>query len=122
MTKLSKKDLKEILEEVKQDRSELEEALISCRDLSDEWHHKTQELNNKITEKDPDKKTLLKGSGASGSGAGAGDGSGGGGTGDTNPWASDSFNLTEQGRILREDPALAKRLAGEAGRTLPETI
>lgn len=32
----------------------------------------------------------------------------------TNPWKKDSFNLTEQGRIFREDPAKAERLKQEA--------
>ncbi|KTG25389.1 hypothetical protein AWR38_01055 [Idiomarina sp. WRN-38] len=39
---------------------------------------------------------------------------GSGGT-KSNPWAKDSFNLTEQGRIAREDPAKADRLRAEAG-------
>lgn len=42
----------------------------------------------------------------------------GNGTGSTpigkNPWKGDSFNLTEQGKIVRENPILAKRLADEA--------
>jgi len=29
-----------------------------------------------------------------------------------NPWSKENFNLTEQGRILREDPELAKQLKG----------
>lgn len=36
-------------------------------------------------------------------------------TGEKNPWSKDHFNLTEQGRILREDPAKAQRLMAEAG-------
>lgn len=37
----------------------------------------------------------------------------------TNPWKDGpGFNLTEQGRILREQPDLAKRLAAEAGKTI----
>ena len=31
-----------------------------------------------------------------------------------NPWAPDSFNLTEQGRILKEDPELAQTLQAQA--------
>ena len=31
-----------------------------------------------------------------------------------NPWARESFNLTEQGRLLREDPDLATRLQKKA--------
>lgn len=34
---------------------------------------------------------------------------------DKNPWAKDSFNLTEQGKILREDSEKAKRMKAEAG-------
>jgi len=33
-----------------------------------------------------------------------------------NPWAKDTFNLTEQGRILKEDPELAGRLKAAAGK------
>lgn len=33
-----------------------------------------------------------------------------------NPWAKGSFNLTEQGRITRENPALADKLKAQAGR------
>ena len=32
-----------------------------------------------------------------------------------NPWKKESSNLTEQGRILKEDPKLAERLKSEAG-------
>jgi len=32
-----------------------------------------------------------------------------------NPWKKESLNLTEQGRILKEDPKLAERLKSEAG-------
>ena len=35
-----------------------------------------------------------------------------------NPFAKDSFNLTEQGRLLRENPEQAKALASAAGITL----
>lgn len=35
-----------------------------------------------------------------------------------NPFAKDSFNLTEQGKILKENPAQAKVLASEAGITI----
>ena len=31
-----------------------------------------------------------------------------------NPWAKETLNLTEQGRILREDPELAKKLQAQA--------
>ena len=42
-----------------------------------------------------------------------------GGAGDvTNPFAKDTFNLTEQGRMLKENPAQAKELAAAAGVTL----
>ena len=35
-----------------------------------------------------------------------------------NPFAKDTFNLTEQGRLLKENPAQAKELAAAAGVTL----
>ena len=39
----------------------------------------------------------------------------GAGTGEVNPWKKDSWNLTKQGKILREDPAKATRMKAEAG-------
>jgi hypothetical protein len=36
-----------------------------------------------------------------------------------NPWMSDQWNTTEQGRIAREEPEKAKRMAKAAGRTPP---
>lgn len=42
-----------------------------------------------------------------------------GGTGGTaNPFAKETYNLTEQGRLLKENPAQAKELASAAGVTL----
>lgn len=42
-----------------------------------------------------------------------------GGTGGiSNPFAKDTFNLTEQGRLMKENPAQAKELAAAAGVTL----
>lgn len=38
--------------------------------------------------------------------------------GQPNPWAKGSVNLTEQGRILRDDPEKARRMAKAAGVTL----
>lgn len=40
---------------------------------------------------------------------------GGGGAPVKNPWAKDALNLTEQGRIFRENPAQARELAAAAG-------
>ena len=39
----------------------------------------------------------------------------GAGTGEVNPWKKETFNLTLQGQILREDPAKATRMKAEAG-------
>lgn len=39
---------------------------------------------------------------------------GGGGSGQINPWKKDTFNLTEQGRLLRENPELAKQMMAQA--------
>lgn len=43
---------------------------------------------------------------------------GGGAPTGKNPWAKDSFNLTEQGNLIKSDPAQAKELAAAAGVTL----
>lgn len=50
-----------------------------------------------------------------GGNVGAGSSTSGKGTGQANPWRKDTFNLTEQGRIIRENPALAAKLKAEAG-------
>ena len=42
----------------------------------------------------------------------------GNGGGTSNPFAKDTFNLTEQGRLLKENPAQAKEMAALAGVTL----
>lgn len=55
------------------------------------------------------KPTLLKSRGAGGSGY---QHSSGGFT--KNPWAKETFNLTEQGRIVTENPALAEQLMASA--------
>lgn len=39
----------------------------------------------------------------------------GGGQHANNPWKKDSFNLTRQGQLMRENPELAERLMAEAG-------
>ena len=39
---------------------------------------------------------------------------GGGGSGQANPWKKETFNLTEQGRIIRENPELAKQMMAQA--------
>lgn len=54
-------------------------------------------------------------SGASGGGSRSGGASGGSRGSGKNPWLPDHFNLTEQGRILRENPALAAQFKAEAG-------
>ncbi len=52
------------------------------------------------------------GSGASGVGAGTG---GKGGSGGRNPFAKATFNLTEQAKLYKENPELAKQLQAQAG-------
>ncbi len=49
-----------------------------------------------------------------GGGAG-GSGRGNGGGGGSNPWKGESWNMTEQGKIWRENPARADQLARAAG-------
>ncbi len=62
-------------------------------------------------------KPYLKGQGAGGSTGQVGGGTNppGAGGGDINPWRKDTFNLTEQGKLLRENPTLATRYRAEAG-------
>lgn len=56
------------------------------------------------------------GGGAAGSGSG---GSGGSNQSNVNPWKKETWNLTLQGRLLKEDRAKASRLAAAAGQKLP---
>lgn len=53
--------------------------------------------------------------GTSGGGGNERPGSGGSGGGTKNPWSKDHFNLTEQFKIEKANPQLAKRLQAEAG-------
>lgn len=51
--------------------------------------------------------------------AGAGAlGNRGAGNGGSNPWSADNWNMTEQGRIYRENPSRAEQLAKAAGTTV----
>lgn len=50
--------------------------------------------------------------------AGGYDPAAGGGAPTNNPFAKDTYNLTEQGRLLKENPARAKELASAAGITI----
>ena len=52
-----------------------------------------------------------------GTGGAGGDPLGGGNT-SKNPWAKETFNLTEQGNLFARDPAKAMALAAEAGVTI----
>lgn len=47
---------------------------------------------------------------------GGGAGGGGGGATTKNPWSKDHWNLTEQGKLIRENPTKARQLAKEAGK------
>lgn len=63
---------------------------------------------------EPDNQHHFKPKGGSGAGTVVGNG-GGNGQATTNPWKAGSFNLTQQGQIIRTNPELAKRLKAEAG-------
>jgi hypothetical protein len=49
------------------------------------------------------------------SGGGGANGNRGGGVGGTNPFTGDNWNMTEQGKLMRSDPAKADQLARAAG-------
>ncbi|HEX7021398.1 MAG TPA: hypothetical protein VF171_00975 [Trueperaceae bacterium] len=66
-----------------------------------------------LAEAKPYLKAQPKGNGNVGSGTNPG---GDGNSGIKNPWLPDNLNLTEQGRIMRENPELAARLKAEAGK------
>jgi hypothetical protein len=93
--------------EVVEDSAEVFRAVVqtdtgelSIRDWVDEWARTNEAA------------VYLPPSGKSGGGSPA-DNPGGGGR--SNPWAATSFNLTEQGRIMRENPEQARRLRAAAG-------
>lgn len=52
------------------------------------------------------------------SGGGAGGGNRNGGGGGANPWTHEGWNMTEQGRILKENRTRAEQLAKAAGTTI----
>lgn len=81
--------------------------------IGDEY--KTQSIGDRIKDLEGDEDNLhhFKASGVSGSGSSAGVG---GAKAKTNPWKKETRNLTEQGRIIRENPELAKRLKSEAAK------
>lgn len=73
-------------------------------------------IKQRIEEMKADPATAMLFEGAS---YGAGSHNTPGGTGTTvNPWKEDTFNLTEQGKLVRENPDLAKSLAAKAGKKL----
>lgn len=59
----------------------------------------------------------LPASGNQGTGSRTSDGGRGG---NKNPWAKESWNLTEQGRIFQKNPALARQMAAAHGHTIQE--
>ncbi len=61
-----------------------------------------------------EKTWLLGGSGAPGQ-VGGGTNPAGAGGAEPNPWKAETFNLTNQAKILQENPSLAARLKQEAG-------
>lgn len=67
-----------------------------------------------LVDRDSDRDSLLI-EGRPGGGVKPGDKSG---PSRKNPWKAETRNLTEQGKIVRENPTLAKKLAAEAGVTL----
>jgi hypothetical protein len=68
----------------------------------------------RLTEQAPHLFEPNKGTGTSGDGKG---GSGGQSRG-INPWKKDTWNLTAQGSLIKQDKELAKRMAAEAGHKL----
>lgn len=70
-----------------------------------------QEFVNGLAENAPHLFDPNEGTGSGGSG-------GGGGGGGENPWKKDSFNMTKQALMIKENPSQAKRMATQAGVTL----
>lgn len=72
-------------------------------------------LDEQLTAMKKDKPFLFKDGKPKGKGY---EPNGGGGPLDKNPFAKETFNLTEQGKILRENPEQARALAAAAGVTI----
>lgn len=49
---------------------------------------------------------------------GGASGNRGGGGGGSNPWTADAWNMTEQGKLMRENPTRAEQMAKSAGTTI----
>lgn len=75
----------------------------------------TQTLDGLMKDMKTKKPGYFEGSSASGGGSQQ---NRGGGAGEANPWKKESWNLTKQGEILEADPARAKALAAEAGKSI----
>lgn len=63
----------------------------------------------------PEFERAFEGTGSSGGGGGSGGNRSPGSTGYSNPFAAATLNLTEQARLIKENPALAERLRVMAG-------
>ena len=72
-------------------------------------------LDEQLTALKKDKPFLFKGGKPKGKGY---EPNGGGGPLDKNPFAKETFNLTEQGKLLRDNPEQARALAAAAGVTI----
>lgn len=106
------KDLRDLIEVVDGDNGE-RIARVKGGIKADGTYRTIKDLVAEVS-KDEAFAPFFKGANASGSGAPA---SSAGGAGKTiNPWAKDTFNLTEQGRIYKESPERAQSLKAAAGR------
>ena len=106
------------------DNQELIAAFVTKRLTIDNNEVKVLDASGKLTistledlenefKNDPKFSSLLKGNGSSGGSATGGNNNGGSAA--NNPWKKETFNLTEQGKIVKSDPTLAASLKKAAG-------
>ncbi len=71
------------------------------------------------TEASKDGSHLFEGNAGSGAAGSGGAGGGNDGLNGKNPWSKDTWDTTAQMVLLKKDPTRARRLANEAGRSIP---
>jgi hypothetical protein len=87
-------------------------AILEELGLSKTWANRVKGAT--VEEIKQDAEELKKALGATGKPVGGGTNPPGAGGGEINPWKRETFNLTKQAQIVKDNPALAQRLMAEA--------
>lgn len=92
------------------------EKILSSEDGREGEPAEFEEAIERLINRHPDREAILMGVGATGGGATTSHG--GTISGKVNPWKDETKNVTEQCRIFRQNPELARQMAREAGKTV----